>query len=523
MQALPYDRADNAVSVNSIHFGLFSAKEIIRQAVCKVDSSKLSGYGTVYDPKMGVVDQGAVCETCFGNNIECPGHFGYIYLNVFLVHPMYIKTIFKLLKHICFECGHLLYSEDELKIRGMIKGSGFVRFNLITKEKESRQRCGRCGEIQPSYMLKDNQIYYFYKIRSNKDILTAEEIYKLLRNLTEEEVKILGFVKNSHPLNMILTVLPVLPPIARPYVLSDIGGTSSKLRTCDDDLTYKYIEIIKINKRLENPKLSETQRSQLVTSLAFHTRTLMDNSQGKAKQPTGRPIKSFKERMSGKDGLMRANIMGKRNDMSARSVISPDPSLCLDEVGVPEQIAQSITIPERVWNGNIDYLTQVVHERKANIIIRKDGRKINLAYALRSHFEAKPDDIIIRQNDGGRVQQFKIEDYESFHHRKFTLQCGDKILRKADVKDKVRGKNKDRRIEIDPFANQRAISLRIGDVVERHLQNGDFVLFNRQPTLHRASMQGLKVKVLPGKTFRLNLSITTPFNADKHHCPQQGA
>jgi DNA-directed RNA polymerase II subunit RPB1 len=62
--------------------------------------------------------------------------------------------------------------------------------------------------------------------------------------------------------------------------------------------------------------------------------------------------------------------------------------------------------------------------------------------------------------------------------------------------------------------NSKEIVLYYGDVVNRHLADGDTILFNRQPTLHRMSMMGHKVKVLPYNTFRLNVSVTSPYNAD---------
>jgi DNA-directed RNA polymerase II subunit RPB1 len=58
------------------------------------------------------------------------------------------------------------------------------------------------------------------------------------------------------------------------------------------------------------------------------------------------------------------------------------------------------------------------------------------------------------------------------------------------------------------------VHLEIGYVVERHLQDGDYVMFNRQPSLHKMSIMGHRVKVLPYSTFRMNLSVTTPYNAD---------
>ncbi len=66
-----------------------------------------------------------------------------------------------------------------------------------------------------------------------------------------------------------------------------------------------------------------------------------------SKQKTGRAIKAIRARLKGKEGRLRGNLMGKRVDFSARTVITGDPNLDLDEVGVPYTIAMNLTYPER--------------------------------------------------------------------------------------------------------------------------------------------------------------------------------
>ena len=174
---------------------------------------------------------------------------------------------------------------------------------------------------------------------------------------------------------------------------------------------------------------------------------LMNNSEEKARQKGGRPIKAIRQRLEGKEGRLRGNLMGKRVDFSARTVVSPDPSLDLDELGVPISIAMTLTYPEVVTQLNIDYLKELVERGDdwpgARFYKSKiDGRLIDLNYVT-----TKP-------------------------------------------------------------------TLQYGDIVERHLNNGDYVLFNRQPSLHKMSIMGHRVRVLHYSTFRLNLSVVTPYNAD---------
>ena len=160
------------------------------------------------------------------------------------------------------------------------------------------------------------------------------------------------------------------------------------------------------------------------------------------------PIKALFSRLKGKEGRIRGNLMGKRVDFSARTVISPDPNLEVEELGVPLSIAMNMTFPEVVTKYNKEYLKELIKNGPnkypgAKYIIRSNGSIINLGFC----------------ND---VNKYIEEGY----------------------------------------------------IVERHLLNGDYVVFNRQPSLHKMSMMGHRVHVLNNKTFRLNLSVTTPYNAD---------
>lgn len=77
-------------------------------------------------------------------------------------------------------------------------------------------------------------------------------------------------------------------------------------------------------------------------------------------QKSGRPLKSIKQRLKGKEGRVRGNLMGKRVDFSARTVITPDPNLQIDQVGVPRSIAANMTFPEIVTPFNIDRYQKAV-------------------------------------------------------------------------------------------------------------------------------------------------------------------
>jgi DNA-directed RNA polymerase subunit A' len=186
--------------------------------------------------------------------------------------------------------------------------------------------------------------------------------------------------------------------------------------------------------------------------------------------------------------------MGKRRNQSARSVISADPTVRTDELVVPELVANNLTVPEIVCQFNIKVLQEIVNNEKANFVIKGDGTRINLKYALyKKGTQLLWGDKIIRNDK--EIDPFKIPNFE--------IRTGDKIKRKNEIISNI------------DVSKKRDFKLEIGDTVERHLKNGDVVLFNRQPTLHKASMLAKRIVVRPCKTFRFNLASTKTFNADK--------
>jgi DNA-directed RNA polymerase beta' subunit len=269
--------------------------------------------------------------------------------------------------------------------------------------------------------------------------------------------------------------------------------------TCDDDITTQYVEIVKANRNLIDENTNESKREKIIQTLQFRIKTLMNNSQGKARHTNGRPLKGIKERLSGKDGLIRSNLMGKRRNQSGRSVISADPTCRTDELVVPEKIAKNLSIPDTVTHFNKNYLQKLVDEGKANFILKDGGKtKINLQYAMnKKGSQILWGDKIIR--NGREIVPFTKEFRQT--KNQFDVMEGDIILRNGE------------QIKAD-VSKKRPYTIEIGDVVERQLKNGDIILFNRQPTLHRGSMLAKRIIVRGNKTFRFNLASTKSFNAD---------
>ena len=500
--------------IGSIIFGILSPEEIINMSVCKVTTTKTEGPHSVYDIRMGPsTDTTNMCVTCGKTAKNCPGHFGHIEFHQPIIHPLYYKSVVSFLRCFCLYCSRLLITADQIAVSNLSRYKLDRRFKKILDKLEKVDICCHCSHPQPKivYSPTDNVITMVYKEKVNIDMtkesdkpkssnkenkisiaLSVDEIHKIFDDIPDEDVVLCGFDPNRiHPRNLIMSVFPVIPPCARPFVLAD-GNI------CDDDLTNQLLEIIKSNNILDqdeknsNDEKHESKKQKAYQSLKFRVATFYNNSNGKAKHPTsGRAIKCIKNRITGKDGLIRSNLMGKRVEYSGRTVIGPDPNLEFGCIGIPQGIANELTIPERVTSFNIKYLTSLVNDNKANFIIKDDAR-INLKYAMfRRGTELLYGDVVIRNGKRHTVVNGNI-----------LLQEGDQIERDGKMLDKI------------CYPSKKRIHLSIGDIVHRHLKDGDTVLLNRQPTLHKGSMLAMKVKVMEDKIIKMNLSVTKTFNAD---------
>jgi DNA-directed RNA polymerase beta' subunit len=480
--------------ISSVQFGILSPEEIIDRSVCKVDNSKFNGPNSVYDPRMGSMEQDDKCITCNLIPKECPGHSGHILLNTFILHPMYLRQITNFLKCLCVKCYRIVLSEDHLKLDGILKYQTDSRFEKIVEKLEKIDSCYYCKNPKPKIAFQQKTNDISMKFKDKKITLKEIEIKNIFDHMVDDDIRILGFNPQfMHPKNLVISVIPVIPPRARPYVMADSI-------TCDDDITTQYVEIVKANRNLVDENTNESKKEKMIQTLNFRIKTLMNNSQGKARHTNGRPLKGIKERLSGKDGLIRSNLMGKRRNQSGRSVISADPTVRTDELVVPEKIARNLTIPEMVTTFNKDYLQKLVDCGKANFVLKDNGKtKINLSYATnKKGTQLLWGDKILR--NGKEISPFSTEFKQV--KQNFELIQNDIILRNGEqIK------------EID-LPKKKSFKIEIGDVVERQLKNGDIILFNRQPTLHRGSMLAKRIIIRGNKTFRFNLASTKSFNAD---------
>jgi DNA-directed RNA polymerase beta' subunit len=302
--------------IESITFGIYSTDELLKLSVAEINSTKLTGGpGTVYDDRLGTIENNKICETCKLTAKFCSGHFGHIVLNENIIHPLYYKQVKELLRCFCIKCCRILILKDQILLEGLNKFKKHKRFQRILAKLEKIDECCHCSQPQPEikFSSTENTMSKVYKQKNNQKmsiILTVDEIKKIFDNITDEDVELLGFDPSLvHPRNYIMSIFPVIPPCCRPYVVAD-GNY------CDDDLTNQILEIIKSNNHLNpelEPQMNESKRQKYVQSLKFRVLTFYNNSCGKAKHTTnGRPIKGLKERITGKEGQIRNNLMGKR-------------------------------------------------------------------------------------------------------------------------------------------------------------------------------------------------------------------
>lgn len=459
---LAYDHVVD--TVKGIQFCIMGPEEIQRRSVAEILTTETyvcteSVKNGLFDPRMGVIDNNKVCSTCEQKNTFCPNHFGHLVLAKPVFYIQFFEYVRKILRCICWRCSRILLDMDSPEVQAIItkKHSRAKRFELIYKlcSKNKKKVCdGECGcgarrpKISKEGILKIGMEWPDLSAEEGKkQIFSAEDVLRILKRISDTDIDILGFHKKfNRPEWMICTVLPVPPPAVRPSVRNDTG------QRMEDDLTHKLCDIVKANNAVKQKLEKGHTKEQLdvyVTLLQYHVATLVDNQipgMGPSVQRTGRPLRSLFERLKSKEGRIRGNLMGKRVDFSARTVITPDPCISIDEIGVPIKIAMNLTFPDIVNQYNIEELTQYV----------------------RNGPDVYPGAKYIRKQNPARTMRLKNIDTSS-------------------------------------------IVLEIGDVVDRHMKNGDYVLFNRQPSLHKMSMQGHRVRVMPFDTFRLNSSVCKSF------------
>ncbi|EJK46059.1 hypothetical protein THAOC_35301 [Thalassiosira oceanica] len=459
--------------IKKLQFGIINPEELRQYSVTQaitVNGRKIPAGVTRYETYMaGQPVYGGVNDPRLGDihDKSDPGYFGHIDLARPVYHYGFLDVTLKALRCVCFHCSRITVEDTEFKFK---KARGIKnrkrRLNAMHELIRPKKRCDHCNGFQPKYTKVGLHVEIEYADEmermpgtsgDKKQFFSAQKAVEIFeftpssKRMRDEDAKALGLdVTWARPEWTCISVMPVPPLHVRPSVVMGGGAQSS-----EDDLTHQLVNIVKSNIALRTaikngePNIIVEQFEQ---ALQHNVCAFMNNElrgMPQVTQRSGRPLKTLTQRLKSKEGRIRGNLMGKRVDFSARTVITADPNLGIHQVGVPRSIAMNLTVPTRVTPFNIHELSALVangptEHPGAKHIIRSDGLRIDLRY----------------------------------------------VKNKSDLL----------------LAN--------GWIVERHLNDGDIVLFNRQPSLHKMSIMGHQAKVLDWSTFRLNLSCTSPYNAD---------
>lgn len=381
--------------ISHLQFGLLSPSEIQRLAEFQVTSRELFSMpsrtpapGGCLDPRLGVSDKVSTCATCKRKLVDCAGHFGYIKLALPVFHIGYLRHTLHLLQCICKTCSRILLTDSERHTylsrmrnpRTDVLAKSATKKAVVDKCKKHRF-CPFCGSANGTVKkitgaptlkivhekfkgrhmeedLEDALGSMEIAMGNNRDLMTAmtattppyhdllpSEVLELFRKIPDDDCEILWMDPLiGRPENLILQNLLVPPVPIRPSVAMDVGDGGSN----EDDLTVLLQEILDINVALELA-LSKGPHSRSMECWDFLQLKVGEYINGETpgiQKPIGaKPMRGMCQRLKGKQGRFRGNLSGKRVDFSARTVISPDPNLKVNQVGVPRKVAMTMTYP----------------------------------------------------------------------------------------------------------------------------------------------------------------------------------
>jgi DNA-directed RNA polymerase III subunit RPC1 len=474
--------------ISEIQYDILSDSDIHRLSVMpchRVVGQKDFG---VNDSRLGVCDRTSVCATCGLKTLDCVGHAGHIDLHLPVFHLGFFGTVLRICRTVCKRCSHVLLSDDEKEYYARkfssnkldpLQRSALAK--TVQEEAYKTRVCLHCNamngvvrRLRPLRMVHEK---YRVDLRRNesdsgeRDVMLRKFDSATLHNKELEQwkhnaqefldpVRVRELLRAIPPREVcLLGMRPGVSPLdlitssllVPPVCTRPSGPASVGTGSREDDLTVQYNDILTGSEALRDGALDATKLVESWEMLQMRTARILDSAlPGFPPHMRTADMKSFAQRMKGKHGRFRGNLSGKRVDFSGRSVISPDPNLAIDELAVPLRVARVLTYPQRVFHHNIDLMRTLVR----NGPMRHPGAVT----------------VTFTKEGSRKGLQF---DREAI-----------------------------------------AAKLSVGDVVERHVMNGDLVLFNRQPSLHRISMMCHRARVLPFRTLRFNECCCAPYNAD---------
>ena len=416
--------------------------------------------GGLIDAHMGTTTDNNICQTCNLNYIDCPGHFGHIELEGIEYHLGLFNYVKKILSCICINCGEirrqpqLTFEQLQKKLKKFTGKNRLDQLILLCKDTKNCVNCNRpLPKIKQIEQLSKGifDIYIEFTNEKERRTISPEEVYNLFKKISKQNLELMGLTKTK-PEDLLYVNFPVPPMHVRPSV--KVEGLVGNIKI--DDLTSYLSDIVKNNNQLRQFKFDNKTEQQKKSRQVLQTALIKyyDNEIKDLPISSSDKGKSLTSRLRTKEGRFRSNLMGKRVDYSARSVISPDTCISMNEVRIPLVIAKTLSFGEMVTQYNIKELNKYV----LNGPDKYPGANI----------------VHILRDDG------------TYNHMSLSY-------------------------------TTKQIYLKPGDIVDRHLIDGDIVLFNRQPSLHKYSMMGHYVKVMTDPRFisiGLNLGVTEPYHAD---------
>ncbi|GJQ80589.1 putative DNA-dependent RNA polymerase [Trypoxylus dichotomus] len=558
------DRLPKHLNPDNIIFSVFTEEDIKKLSVLKICSTvtfDALGYpvsGGLYDKCLGPLsERGDPCGTCFQNIYQCPGHYGHIELPLPVINPVFSKIIATILKITCFNCFRIQIPEsikhslsvqmkladkglltEAIEIQTQISGAVSVdgtfeevsahALKAITKyEQLTDLDSDQCNDVLlnknieglrnqfvssvlKSIKLKKTCLYckqLLSKLNAVKDKyiliskvfkddskgggnkpkhLNPEEIRGFLRSVWENDKKllsqlvpVLSTVEMEYPTDVFFfKIIPVPPPNVRPAnfvkgrisessqsqiyktILHDVFLLNIIIKVVHSDGSLSALDEVAAGAYKIAKGSSPTEKLHMAwDALQYDVSNILDKQGKSAGGEQG-----LKQIIEKKAGIIRMHMMGKRVNFAARSVITPDPNLNIDEIGIPEAFAKKLTYPVPVTPWNVEQLRKMI----------LNGPNIHPG-AVAVEME---DGSIVRINPNNQTQQ------ESLLKRLLT--------------------------PYDGCGGFKGLKM-----VLRHLCNGDILLLNRQPTLHRPSIMAHTARILKGeKTLRLHYANCKAYNAD---------
>eukprot|EP01063_Lacrimia_lanifica_P012400 TRINITY_DN1901_c0_g1_i1.p1 TRINITY_DN1901_c0_g1~~TRINITY_DN1901_c0_g1_i1.p1 ORF type:complete len:1494 (+),score=519.21 TRINITY_DN1901_c0_g1_i1:154-4635(+) len=499
--------------VKEIQFDTFTSEDMRRLSQVNVFNAQLHEAGhqhpyTMLDNRMGVCDKRGVCGTC-GLKLEgCVGHFGHMDLPLPVFHIGFFKTVLQVLKCVCKGCSKvMLVGPDRERLLAKMRNKAIASSRKqkiqqdLAAELAQAVKCPHCEYVNGRVRVvkgysvpklvherygdpskKNKQVHlderaaleytmesalearedgqkrnllreHFAKVT---DPLTPTVVRDILDAIPPEDRELLDLDPNKSAASLLMSSIMVPPVCIRPYIdASATGGAVGEFK--DDSLTSGLVGTLHRSKDVVAKMHAGDKSTQVFQEwdrMQLDYSMVLDTALPgyPGEKPTGGG--GLVQRLKGKEGRFRKHLSGKRVDFSGRTVISPDPNLKITEVAIPIHVAKILTYPERVYEYNRPRLCQAI---------------INGA-------EEYPGAIYLRKKGRG-----------------FKRQLG--VLSERDRR-------------------RHAEELEVGDIVDRHMINGDCVIFNRQPSLHRISMMCHRARVLPYRTYRFNECCCAPYNAD---------